>query len=99
MKATCPNKQMSGKNRDIEIFVNFALTSRRASLLYEVRKLKKAGKIYKFFTDFDGQITIKKGAEDKKVKLCAMGNRKDSTIRNDTIKELKDKLGFEQVNS
>ena len=82
----------SGKNRDIDLFFNFALTRRRAAMLYEVRKLKKAGKLHKFFTDFDGQITVKKTPEAKKIKICSVGNKKDSYIKTDTISELRDRL-------
>ena len=48
------------------IFINFALTPRRASLLYEVRQLKKAKKISKFYTAFDGSITVVKEEGTKK---------------------------------
>lgn len=50
-------KNGAGKDVD-DLFVNFALTPRRAALLYEVRHLKKTKKISKFHTDFDGTITV-----------------------------------------
>ena len=46
----------SGKNMGMNFFANFHLTRRRNSLLYEVRQLKKAGDILKFYTDENGQI-------------------------------------------
>ena len=82
----------SGKNKEVQLFFNFALTRKRASLLYEVRQLKKAGKIHKFFTDFDGQITVKKDANAKKIKLCSKGNKKDYSVWTSTILELRDTL-------
>ena len=49
----------SGAGKDVtDIFVNFALTPRRAALLYEVRQLKKGNKILRFLTDSDGSITV-----------------------------------------
>ena len=51
----------SGAGKDVtDLFVNFALTPRRAALLYEVRQLKKAKKISKFLSDSDGSITVVK---------------------------------------
>ena len=82
----------SGKNKEIKLFFNFALTKRRASLLYEVRMLKKAGKLYKFFSDFDGQITYKVDQDAKKVKLCSVVNKKESSLWTSTILELRDSL-------
>ena len=53
------NAIKNGAGKDVhDLFVNFALTPRRAALLYEVRQLKRAKKISKFHTDFDGTITV-----------------------------------------
>ena len=35
------------------------MTRRRNGLLYEVRKLKREGAIEKYWTDFNGSVTIK----------------------------------------
>ena len=49
----------SGAGKDVpDLFINFALTRRRAALLYEVRQLKKATKIPRFLSDADGSITL-----------------------------------------
>ena len=48
-----------GAGKDVpDLFINFALTRRRAALLYEVRQLKKATKIPRFLSDADGSITL-----------------------------------------
>ena len=48
-----------GAGKDVpNLYVNFALTRRRAALLYEVRQLKKATKIPRFLSDADGSITL-----------------------------------------
>ena len=48
-----------GAGKDMpDLFINFALTRRRAALLYEVRQLKKATKIPRFLSDADGSITV-----------------------------------------
>ena len=49
----------SGKGRQMkDIFINFALANRRASLLYEVRQLVKNKCLEKFFVDSDGSISV-----------------------------------------
>ena len=79
----------SGKNREVDLFFNFALTRRRAALLYDVRMLKKNKKIHKFFTDADGQITIKTTADSKKIKICLVWNKRDFSMKTDTTAELR----------
>ena len=62
------NAIKNGAGKDVhDLFVNFALTPRRAALLYEVRQLKKAKKISKYHTDSDGSITVvnKDGTKEK----------------------------------
>ena len=87
----------SGKNREVDLFFNFALTRRRAALLYEVRMLKKNNKIHKFFTDADGQITIKTTADSKKIKICSVWNKRDFSMKTDTTVELRDRLESSQI--
>ena len=82
----------SGKNKDVLLFFNFALTKKRAALLYEVRMLKKAGKIYKFYTDYDGQITYKETQDSKKTKLSSVKDKKNSAPWTSTILELRESL-------
>ena len=53
--------------RKMPVYLNFDLTKKRSALLYEVRRLKKQNKIFRYFTDFDGTISIIKeeGSKDK----------------------------------
>ena len=44
----------SGLNKGYNLFANFHLTRKRNGLLYEIRQLKKSGKINKFYTDENG---------------------------------------------
>ena len=63
------NAIKNGAGKDVnDLFVNFALTPRRAALLYEVRQLKKAKKISKYHTDSDGSITLVK-TDGSKMKI------------------------------
>ena len=63
------NAIKNGAGKDVnDLFVNFALTPRRAALLYEVRQLKKAKRISKYHTDSDGSITLVK-TDGSKMKI------------------------------
>ena len=68
-----------GAGKDVtDIYINFALTPRRASILYEIRKLKKAtnSKIQKFYVDFDGNISVVSGKEEvKKERVTSVWER------------------------
>ena len=100
----------SGQGKDVkDLFINFALTPRRASLLYEVRQLSKAKKISKFFTDSDGSITVVKldGKKNKVTNYIESGGAAGGQARGAdgartgkklqfstlTIEELKDRFG------
>ena len=87
----------NGAGKDVsDLFVNFALTPRRASLLYEVRQLKKAKKISKFHTDSDGSITMVK-TDGTKMKITAshMEKRgsKEESSKEGSSKERGSKVG------
>ena len=68
------NAIKSGKGRQLlDVFINFALTNRRASLLYEVRQLVRNKKVEKFFVDSDGSISVlPSGGGAAKVKLTSV---------------------------
>ena len=72
------NAVKQGKGRQLKgIYINFALTNRRASILYEVRQLVKGKIVEKFFVDSDGSISVlPKGSADNwasvKVKLTSV---------------------------
>ena len=59
----------SGKNQEYNFYANFHLTRRRNGLLYEIRQLKKAGRIHKFFTDENVAISFKVAATGTKHKV------------------------------
>ena len=70
----------TGQGKDVtDIYVNFALTPRRASLLYEIRMLKKSpgAKVTKFYTDYDGNISVVGGVEGKKERVTSIWEREE----------------------
>ena len=85
-------KNPSAERRKTNLYFNFMLTRRRNSLLYEVRKMKRDGDLFKYWTDFDGSITIKKEEGGQKTKLTSITNRKDHYIRTYTTFEVKDEF-------
>ena len=68
------------------------LTRRRNSLLYEVRKLKRENAIFKYWSDFNGAITVNVEEGGAKQKLTCITNQKDHNIRTYTVREVKEEL-------
>ena len=60
------DKIKSGVNSGFNVYFNFHLSRRRNNLMYEIRKLKMAGKLHKFFVDENGQISVRIGETDGK---------------------------------
>jgi hypothetical protein len=57
----------TGGNKEFKLFINFQMTARRSSLIYEIRQLKKQGNLYKHGSDENGNIWIQtKESEPKK---------------------------------
>lgn len=86
-------KNPNMERRKTNLYFNFMLTRRRNSLLYEVRKLKRDGDIFKYWSDFNGAITIKKEEGGQKQKLTSITNKKDYTIRSYSVKEVREEFG------
>ena len=86
-------KDPNMERRKSNLYFNFMLTRRRNSLLYEVRKLKRDGDIFKYWSDFNGAITIKKEEGGQKQKLTSITNKKDYTIRSYSVKEVREEFG------
>ena len=85
-------KQPSADRRKMNMYFNFMLTRRRNSLLFEVRKLKRDGAVFKYWTDFDGTITLKKDEGGLKTKLTSITNRKDYNVRTYSTREVKEEF-------
>ena len=85
-------KNPDAERRKSNLYFNFMLTRRRNSILYEVRKLKRSGDIFKYWTDYNGTITIKKEEGGQKQKLTSISNKKDFNLRTYNIKEVKEEF-------
>ena len=86
-------KNPNMERRKTNLYFNFMLTRRRNSLLYEVRKLKRDGVIVKYWSDFNGAITIKKEEGGQKQKLTSITSKKDYNVRTYTVKEVREEFG------
>ena len=84
------------------IFFNFALTPKRASLLFELRKAKKAKVIEKLYSDNDGTVSyvsftapINSRGRKEKTRITSVYDRVDGggfNIRTFSVAELREQL-------
>jgi len=58
-----------GINPKMNFYANFQMTKLRSETFYHVRKLKKSGKIAKFYLDENASISIKKSSSSPKIKI------------------------------
>ena len=84
------NAIKSPMNSHIPLYFNFMMTKRRSKLLFHVRKLKQDKKIFKFYSDEDGAITIKAKQGDRNIKITDITTEGSSKIRSWTDEELAD---------
>ena len=69
-------------------FVYFQLTKRRSDLVYQVRKLKEAKKISKFYTNENRQVCYRISDSSNKVKVTYFSPKKDSNPITLSVDEL-----------
>lgn len=81
----------TGGDRSMNFFANFHLTNRRSKLVYELRQYKKQSKIFKFYCDENGSISIKftEDKNEKKTKITFHHkNTSDDPEKTLTVDEL-----------
>ena len=59
----------TGGNKEFKPFLNFQMTARKISLLYELRQLKKQGNLYTHWSDKNGNIWIRAKQSDHKKRV------------------------------
>ena len=83
----------SKKGQEHNVYFNFMLTKRRSHLLFEVRKLKQNKDIFKYYSDEDGNISMKVNQNDKKSeKLTNIRTKNSSMLRVLSVDELHEKV-------
>ena len=78
----------SPMNSHVPLYFNFMLTKRRSKLLFHIRKLKQDKKIFKFYSDEEGSITIKVKPGEKNMKVTDISTEGASKLRTWTDEEL-----------
>ena len=71
---------------------NFMLTKRRSRLLFEVRQMKKTGRIERYYSDENGAIAIKVKSTDKSKKLSSIHEEGSSRVRTYLLTELHEEV-------
>ena len=79
---------MQGGDRGTNIYANFQLTSTRSSLVYHLRKLKSEKKIFKFYTNENGQVFYKSSENAKKFKVTFFSTKQNDLPKTLTVTEL-----------
>ena len=82
------SKIKSSQGANINLYLNFMMTARRGELLFEIRKLKKEGKIKKFYSDEEGNIAIKLNHGDNTIRVTDVFTENSKKLRTWTLEEL-----------
>jgi hypothetical protein len=77
-----------GSNPSINFYANFQLTTRRNSLLHQLRCLKRDQKIAKLYSTENGSLFFKLRTEDNKTKITFASKGKEDVPRTLTLEEL-----------
>jgi len=75
-------------NKEFNFYANFQLTSRRNKILYQLRFLKRQGKIQKLFTGENGDIAFKRDDKGPKTKVTYCPRAKNTVPTTLTDAEL-----------
>ena len=95
-------KRSKGK-QDIPIFLNFQLTKRRSTILFHLRTLKREGKIFKYYLDENGTISVRAKEGGLQVKLTSFPSQRNTpgapmkTVS--SREEIVELAGMEDINS
>ena len=69
------------------LYANFVLTPRRSTLLYEIRKAHKDGKLEKYFSDYDGSLVIMKKGSAQKIRITSQATKANDFVLTTFTKE------------
>ena len=75
------NMKAKGANKGGEnLYANFALTHRRNNMLFTLREAWKNKKIDKYYSDYDGSISVVPTGSSKKIKITNVANKDSDCI-------------------
>ena len=87
----------SGRNPGFNVYFNFQLTKKRVGLLYELRQMKRDGKVHKFLTDENGQISAVRREGERKQRLTYFSMSRGCEPSTYNILELREFVDKEQL--
>ena len=79
---------MQGGHRETNLYANFQLTSTCRSSVDHLRKLKSEKKIFKFYTNENGQVFYKSSENAKKFKVTFFSTKQNDLPKTLTVTEL-----------
>ena len=82
------SKIKSSQGAKINLYLNFMMTPRRGELLFEIRNLKRSGRIFKFYTDEDGNISIKLNRGENIIRVTDVFSEGSNKLRTWSLDEL-----------
>ena len=85
---TLSSKIKSSQGARINLYMNFMLTPKRGELLFQIRTLKREGRISKFYSDEDGYISIKLRNGDNITRVTDIFTEGTKKLKTWTIGEL-----------
>ena len=68
--------------------MNFMLTPRRGELFFQIRNLKRDGRITKFYSDEEGSISIKLNRGDSIIRVTDIFSEGTKKLKTWTLEEL-----------
>ena len=85
---TLSSKIKSSQGANINLYMNFMLTPRRGELFFQIRNLKRDGKITKFYSDEDGSISIKLNRGESIIRVTDIYSEGTKKLKTWTLEEL-----------
>ena len=73
-------KTKGSNAKGFNLYANFVLTQRRSSLLFEIRKAHKEGKLEKYFSDYDGSLVIVKKGTTQKIRVTSQATKANNFV-------------------
>ena len=70
------------------LYFNFMMTKRRSRLLFEIRQLKKSERVFKFYSDEEGCITVKGKEGDRNKRITDIAVEGSGKLKTWTVEEL-----------
>ena len=85
---TLSSKIKSAQGARINLYMNFMMTPRRGELLFQIRNMKRDGRISKFYSDEEGNISIKLKIGEGNIRVTDIFTEGTKKLKTWTLEEL-----------